>query len=122
MNPIVRARYDDSTSNLKRHVDACDGKIAPGDATITSFAHGSSYDKASFRFWIALWVARRYRPFLIVEDPELLKLFTMLFARVDVPSASTVSRDIKEIFDISRQAVRTTLQVRACLRRFVIHF
>jgi hypothetical protein len=60
---------------------------------------------------IALWVSRRHRPFAIVEDDELIDIFMDLNNKVEVPSESTVSRDVKEIFQISRARVAQMLQV-----------
>jgi hypothetical protein len=60
---------------------------------------------------IALWVSRRHRPFAIVEDDELIDIFMDLNNKVEVPSESTVSRDVKEIFQISRVRVAQMLQV-----------
>jgi hypothetical protein len=60
---------------------------------------------------LALWVARRHRPFAIVEDEELVAIFKELNNKVEVPSQRTVSRDVKEIFDISRAKVAEILQV-----------
>ncbi|KIP01115.1 hypothetical protein PHLGIDRAFT_509997, partial [Phlebiopsis gigantea 11061_1 CR5-6] len=71
-NPHVclsRARTDDSTTNLKRHVDSCEGKLAPRVQRIEEFAHGSTYDKSRFRFVLSMWCARRHRPYVIVQDP-----------------------------------------------------
>ena len=66
---------------------------------------------------IALWVARRHRPFAIVKDNELVDIFTDLNNKVEVPSRFTVSRDVKEIFLMSRLKVSKILKV--C---DVIHF
>jgi hypothetical protein len=60
---------------------------------------------------LALWVARRHRPFAIVEDEELIDVFKELNNKVEVPSQRTVSRDVKEIFYISRAKVSEILQV-----------
>jgi alpha-amylase/alpha-mannosidase (GH57 family) len=60
---------------------------------------------------IAIWVARRHRPFTIVEDDELIDIFMDLNNKVEVPSRSTVSRDVKEIFDMSRKRVANILKV-----------
>jgi hypothetical protein len=54
---------------------------------------------------------RRNRPFAIVEDPELLDIFTDLNNKVVTPSRYTVSRDVKEIFQISRVKVAEILKV-----------
>ena len=109
----MRVRHDDSTSNLVRHARACDrGVLAPGCSTITAFAHGSTYTPQKFRMKIALWVARRHRPFTIVEDDELIDIFTDLNNKVEVPSRVTVSRDVQEIFKMSRVKVSDILKVR----------
>jgi alpha-amylase/alpha-mannosidase (GH57 family) len=60
---------------------------------------------------IAIWVARRHRPFTIVEDDELIDIFMDLNNKVEVLSRSTVSRDVKEIFDMSRKRVANILKV-----------
>jgi hypothetical protein len=60
---------------------------------------------------VALWVARRHRPFAIVEDPELLDIFRDLNNKCKTPSASTISRDVKEIFQLTRPKVAQMLQV-----------
>jgi hypothetical protein len=66
---------------------------------------------------IALWIARRHRPFSIVEDPELIEIFTDLNNKVITPSRHTVSRDVKEIFLVSRGKVSELLKVRALTLR-----
>jgi len=60
---------------------------------------------------LALWVARRHRPFAIVEDKELVELFKELNNKVEIPSRKTVSRDVTEIFEISRKKVAGMLKV-----------
>lgn len=63
---------------------------------------------------IALWIARRHRPFAIIEDSELVDIFTDLNSKVEVPSRFTVSRDVQEIFFMSRVRVSEMLKVRVC--------
>jgi len=60
---------------------------------------------------IALWVARCHRPFSIVEDEELLDIFHDLNAQCITPSRVTVSRDVMEIFKMTRVKVAKILQV-----------
>jgi arginine repressor len=60
---------------------------------------------------LALWVVRRHRPFAIVEDPELLDIFSDLNKSAVTPSQSTISRDVKEIFRMSHTNVSRILQV-----------
>ena len=61
---------------------------------------------------LTLWVAHRHRPFAIVEDKELIGIFKDLNNKVEVPSRSTVSWDVKEMFAMSRKRVAAMLKVR----------
>ena len=113
-NPSVnvsRVRHDESTSNLVRYSDRCTPGAMAMSSSIASFAHGSTYSYPKFRVKLALWVARRHRPFSIVEDEELIDIFMDLNNKVEVPSRKTISRDVKEIFQISRAKVAEILQV-----------
>jgi hypothetical protein len=109
-DPVIRARDDVSTSNLKRHVTRCDGQLAPPGGRINEFAHGSTYNKAEFRYLATLWVAQCHRPYAIVEDPPLNRMFRMLYSQVEVPSAVTVSRDVKEVYEVAKKEVGKVLQ------------
>lgn len=64
---------------------------------------------------LALWIVRRHRPFSIVADPELIEILTDLNNKVIVPSPTTLSRDVREFFVISRLKVGSILQVRFSL-------
>ncbi|GJF00030.1 hypothetical protein PsYK624_163070 [Phanerochaete sordida] len=110
--PLTRARWDDSTSNLVRHVNACKktSKPPPGQKAIDAFAQGSTYNPAKFRIKLSIWIARRHRPYAIVQDPEFLEILQMLNSKVEVPHPTTISRDIREIFEITRRAVGKMLQ------------
>ncbi len=63
------------------------------------------------RYLCALWVTRCHRPYAIVADDELLAIFRMLYAQVEVPHPTTLSRDVKEIFLIAQKNVAHMLQV-----------
>jgi hypothetical protein len=117
---VTRVRHDDSTSNLVRHAKACDGGMirVGSSGSITAFAQGSTYTPQKFRMKLAIWVARRHRPFAIVEDDELIDIFMDLNNKVEVPSRFTVSRDVKEIFDMSRVKVAAILKVRVLAFHF----
>jgi len=108
---VTRVQHNESTSNLVRHADKCTPGATTVTASITAFAHGSSYSYPKFQLKLALWVARRHRPFAIVEDEELIDIFMDLNNKVEVPSQQTLSRDVKEIFQISRTRVAEILQV-----------
>src|ERR1700678_3052149 len=65
---------------------------------------------------LALWVVRRNRPFAIVEDPELLDIFSDLNSQCVTPGRRTVSQDVNEIFTLSQKKVAEILQVRLTFR------
>lgn len=64
------------------------------------------------RYLAALWCARRHRPYAIVEDPELVAIFQMLYSKVELPSRFSISRDVLEMFAIARRHLRSILIVR----------
>ncbi len=110
----TRLRTDASTTNLNKHVDKCDPPVASGNKSIAQYAAGSTYNKAEFRYLTTVWIARCHRPFAIIEDEPLQDMFKMLYAKVEVPSASTVSRDVKEVWAISKKEVASFLQQLKC--------
>ena len=108
---MTRTRYDDTTSNLLRHVQGCGGETGSESLkNITAFAHGSRYTPARLRYKLALWITRRHRPFSIVEDPELIGIFQDFNNKVMIPSCQTLTRDIHDIFEITRKSLAGQLQ------------
>ncbi|KLO05281.1 hypothetical protein SCHPADRAFT_839604, partial [Schizopora paradoxa] len=95
--------------NLKKHVEKCSQTVK---GTIEELIPGAKYTKARMRFMLTEWVIRRHHPYAVVEDPELRAIFCMLYAKVEVPSARTISCDIHEIFDMSKLNLVTLLKVR----------
>lgn len=102
--PVVRVRHDTSTSNLKNHADLCVGSraVAPGQSTVEQFARGSTYQKELLRVYIGLWTATSYRPFTIVKDPYFIKIVQMFNPKAEIPSDTTISRDVKEFHKIGK--------------------
>jgi hypothetical protein len=94
-----------------RHAENCDPSKLSASRSIATFAHGSTYNPGKFRLTTAIWIARRHRPFNIVEDPEFIELLTSLNNKVNIPSRFTVSRDIEEIFQATRKCLAAKLQV-----------
>ncbi|KAL1945891.1 hypothetical protein VTO73DRAFT_1893 [Trametes versicolor] len=94
---VDRADYEESTSNLTRHRGLCDPDDTPEVEMITAYARGTAYSPARVRYLIVMWCARRHRPFTIVDDPEFQELMCMLYAKVELPSRVTVSRDVQMI-------------------------
>ncbi|KLO09606.1 hypothetical protein SCHPADRAFT_811236, partial [Schizopora paradoxa] len=106
---VVRAQHDNSTSNLKVHGIKC-SPLKKG--TVEEFVPGAKYSKACLRFKLMRWIVRVHRPYAIVEDEDLLDMFRMLYAKVEVPSARTISRDVIEVFEMSKQNLINKLKVK----------
>ncbi|PIL32936.1 hypothetical protein GSI_05054 [Ganoderma sinense ZZ0214-1] len=92
----VLATKKDVYRDLNKHVKLCIPEKTTETQLITEYAQGVNYSYARLRFLLAMWVARRHRPFTIVEDPEFREILRMLFARVDIPSRVTVARDLND--------------------------
>ncbi|EIW51400.1 uncharacterized protein TRAVEDRAFT_137466, partial [Trametes versicolor FP-101664 SS1] len=111
---VDRVNYEYSTANLKHHVDSCEPDDTPKGEKISAFAHGVTYTPPRMRLFLALWCARRHRPYAIVEDLELQSIFRMLYAKVKIPSRSTVSRDIQLLHQEMKSALVALLLVSEC--------
>ncbi|KAJ3511231.1 hypothetical protein NMY22_g15715 [Coprinellus aureogranulatus] len=114
VNPSVvvnRARTDESTSNLNRHVRTCPAgqPVTTQSTALTNYVHGHSYSSARHRVSLSLWCARAKRPYAIVEDAELVGLFKDLYAGVEMPSRVTVSRDTLEIHAMTKEHLKQEL-------------
>lgn len=107
---VTRARHDNSTGNLGRHIDGCKPGTATRESAISSFAHGSTYSEAKFRFLIARWMYESHRPFAIIDDLPFQEMLRMLFAKVWIPSAMTTSCNIRDIFKVAKQHVVVMIQ------------
>ncbi|OJT02096.1 hypothetical protein TRAPUB_7442 [Trametes pubescens] len=94
---VDRADSEDSTGNLRRHADCCDPDETAESDLLSIYAHGVTYTAQRMRLLLALWCARRHRPYAIVEDPEIQEVFRMLYSRVYIPSRTTVSRDVRTL-------------------------
>lgn len=108
---ISRAWHDESTSNLACHIHSCTPTDSIQTRSLATFASGSKYMKESHCMKITLWVTNHHRPFKIIEDMKLLEIFADLNPNCELPKHHTVSRDVKEIFGLSRNGVATMLQV-----------
>jgi hypothetical protein len=61
---------------------------------------------------IVRWVSESLRPFKIVEDRGFQSLMKTGRPEYYIPSASTVSRDVKLVFAKTRERIAKMLQVR----------
>lgn len=108
---IQRTREDISTGNLSRHASKCSGHRTKASRVMEQFTQSSTYSPSRLRYMLNLWIVRRHRPFSIVEDAELIEIFQMFCGHVVIPSARTISRDIQEIFQMTKENVARFLQV-----------
>jgi hypothetical protein len=98
--------------NLLHHIKSCEGQVIKASKSIANYAHGSTYSKAEIRYLISLWVFQCHRPFTIIDNPPLQRILKMLYVKVETPSSTTISRDVKEIHSISKVHIGKVLQVR----------
>ena len=117
---LTRVQWDTSTGNLQRHCNGCNSKVAPPGQGINDFAHGSTYSPARMRYLAALWVSRSGRPYIAIQDPDLLAILRMLYSRVEIPHPTTLSRDVREIFEMTQQNIAKELQV-ICVSGVVLY-
>ena len=106
-----RKEWEESTGNLQRHVKQCEPTDDPEVQLIEQYASGATYSYHRLRFLLAMWSARRHRPFSVVEDPEFCVIVKMLYSRAEIPSRVTVSRDVSDIFNESKKRVIAMLKV-----------
>jgi hypothetical protein len=64
---------------------------------------------------IVRWVSESVRPFSIVEDRGFKSLMKTGRPEYYIPSASTVSRDVRLVFARTRERIAKMLQVRMTL-------
>lgn len=79
---------------------------------ITAYAQGVTYSPGRLRLMLALWCARRHRPYAIVDDPEFHAILQMLYAKVELPSRHSVSRDVQTVFERTRGRLISLFHVR----------
>lgn len=106
---VTHARHDDSTSNLGRHCKYCTAvpnAQAAGQLTMPMFAAGSTYSDIKLRYLIVKWCACNNRPMVIVKDEAYVEQLRMFNQGAVIPSDTTVSRDIKRVFDIVKAHVK----------------
>ncbi|KAF5333044.1 hypothetical protein D9758_017293 [Tetrapyrgos nigripes] len=103
---LRRAPWEDSTGNLRKHINSCDPKEK---GSIVELIATQRYDAAKLRFLLAIWVTHRKCPFKMIDDLELHEILTMLYHRVDIPHSTTISRDVKMIHEMAKVKVISEL-------------
>ncbi|THU95120.1 hypothetical protein K435DRAFT_798347 [Dendrothele bispora CBS 962.96] len=111
---VTRARHDDATSNLGRHAfkecPSINEHEKNGQLTVAEFARGSTYNPHRLRLLHVKLCSVHHRPFAMVEDDAYQEILTMFHAAVDIKSAVTLSRDLKDVFNITHAVVKSKLR------------
>lgn len=91
--------------------DSCMPPVNAQTSAIDALVQGSQYTKAKLFSKLMLWIICCHCPYAITKDGPLLKIFRMLNNRVEVPFAWTVSRNIQEVFLLTKKNVLDMLKV-----------
>ncbi len=126
---VCRLFSDNCTSNLNNHMKACQKQQAAAEkataawngepplqqSSLVPFVQGSTYTHGRLRRKQVYWAARCHRPYQMFEDPEYHNILHMMNANIRIPSADTVSWDVKEVYTMVKKEVKKLLQVRGLL-------
>ncbi|KAF6756548.1 hypothetical protein DFP72DRAFT_772797, partial [Ephemerocybe angulata] len=114
---VTRARHDESTSNLNRHIQKCTPSADPEQIRkMQNYVRGVLYDPTAHRVKCVIWIAKKRRPYIIIEDDELCEIFHGLNPDCVDIGRMTVSRDMIEIHALSKVHIAQMLQVSAAHR------
>ena len=91
------------------------------------FAGGCTYLREGLRWRLLRWVVCKNRPYTIIDDEELRKVFAMLHAKVKIPCANTLAGDIKcahgmmkeklvELFKVRLSSPAISFDAQVCFR------
>ena len=73
----------------------------------------------SFSVHVVKWVTENNCPVNIINDRELRKMLTVGRSRIELPSPTTISRDIKACFCVSHDHITKLLRVRSHIDVFL---
>lgn len=90
------------------------GKDADKQLTVAQFARGSTYSHPGLRLLLVEWVSSCHRPFSIVEDKPFRKICEMLHGGVKLVSRQTLTEDMKDVLEATREHVRKLLKRVKC--------
>ncbi len=70
----------------------------------------SQYTVGEFRLLHVEWMTESHRPNYMIQDPGLKKIYRLLNPRVHIHSDKTLGRDIKEVFEVSKERLKEILK------------
>ena len=100
-------------SNLKKHADMCklthENVNKTGTQPKISDRLPRKFCKGFFRVKLLKWITCKHRPDTIIEDKDLIDVFTYLNPDATPPSRSTLWRDIKDAYRMTRTELKKLL-------------
>ncbi|KAF5311813.1 hypothetical protein D9619_002319 [Psilocybe cf. subviscida] len=100
----LRNKTSEGTGNLKKAMDVCLKSLGQSNhsqmaSDTTNTLPSGQYTYATHRALIALRCAKNFRPFNMVTDSDYILEVLLLRPGTKIPDPSTVSRDIKHIYE-----------------------
>lgn len=116
----LRNKTSEGTGNLKKAMDVCLKSLGQSNhsqmaSDTTNTLPSGQYTYATHRALIALRCAKNFRPFNMVTDSDYILEVLLLRPGTKIPDPSTVSRDIKHIYEQMALHVKNYFLVRLIL-------
>ncbi|SJL16081.1 uncharacterized protein ARMOST_19597 [Armillaria ostoyae] len=112
---VNRPFTDNGTSNFIRYFKKCKPKSDSDEprleqTSLIPFVQGSMYTYGRLHMKQVEWAALCHHPYHMFEDRPYHDILRMMHADVKIPSADTVSRDVKDVYNIVKKRVAKLLQ------------
>ena len=106
-----RTKTSSGTSNLNAGAKACNKRHGASMASAQGSHSTLTYSPAIHRTLLALRCSKNMRPFSFVQDPLYQAEVEMLRPGTSLPNATTVSRDVKLLYETLSSHVSTYFKV-----------
>jgi hypothetical protein len=94
-----RLKTSSGTKNLNDGIKACNARQGIVSTTLQQSGGHIPYSPANHRTLLALRCAKNMRPFNFVQDPLYIAEVNMLRSSTRLPDPTTVSRDVKLLYE-----------------------
>ncbi|TEB27542.1 hypothetical protein FA13DRAFT_1879067 [Coprinellus micaceus] len=94
-----RLKTSSGTKNLNDGIKACNARQGIVSTTLQQSGGHIPYSPANHRTLLALCCAKNMRPFNFVQDPLYIAEVNMLRSGTRLPDPTTVSRDVKLLYE-----------------------
>ena len=111
-------KYNSTTTNMKFHLNSKHSLDGNKNSDVTqpkATQYFTSKQKISERYpkkhplqiksrkVLVKWICKRNRPFSIVEDPEFIEFCALLDPKFELPSRSTIARDVEATYKVEKE-------------------